>query len=66
MAIVSDNASNNDSMMIALEAQFQQHKIPFSAAHARIRCLPHIINLAATKVGVLLYHAATSDLILRS
>jgi hypothetical protein len=55
MAIVSDNASNNDSMMIALEAQFQQHKIPFSAAHARIRCLPHIINLAATKVGGLLY-----------
>jgi hypothetical protein len=47
---VSDNASNNDTMMVALEARFAQHNIPFSAAHARIRCLPHIIDLAATKV----------------
>jgi hypothetical protein len=50
---VSDNASNNDSMMVALEALFKQHGIPFNAAHARIRCLPHVIDLAATKVSII-------------
>jgi hypothetical protein len=50
---MSDNASNNDTMMVALEAMFEQQGIPFNAEHARIRCLPHIINLAATKVSMI-------------
>jgi hypothetical protein len=50
IAIVSDNASNNDTMMVSLERCFAAKNIRFSASEARIRCLPHTIDLAATKV----------------
>ena len=52
MAINCDNATNNDTMMDALERRCRTHKppIPFSAKVARMRCVPHTIHLAALQV----------------
>ena len=41
--ITMDNASNNDTLMKALS---QSLHIPMLAVESRIRCLPHVINLA--------------------
>lgn len=45
-----DNASNNDTMVESLEKCCKAHGIQFSAAVARMRCLPHTIHLAALQV----------------
>ena len=45
-----DNASNNDTLMDALEFRCLGAGIEFSASEARMRCIPHIIHLAAIKV----------------
>jgi hypothetical protein len=37
-------------MMECLEAEFHTLNIPFVASEARMRCLPHVINLAAKKL----------------
>jgi hypothetical protein len=52
IAIVCDNASNNDTLIAAIERRCQDPKmnIPFNAAWARIRCMPHILHLGATEV----------------
>jgi len=50
IAIVMDNASNNDTLMTSLESQCEERNIPFSAKNARMRCMPHMIHLAAIKV----------------
>jgi hypothetical protein len=50
IAIVMDNASNNNTMMVSLERRCQQRAIQFSAQDARMRCMPHTIHLAAIKV----------------
>lgn len=38
-------------MMEELEARLAQDGIEFKAKHARGRCLPHTVHLAALKVG---------------
>jgi hypothetical protein len=50
IAIVMDNASNNNTLMMSLERRCQQRGIDFSAQDARMRCMPHTIHLAAIKV----------------
>jgi G:T-mismatch repair DNA endonuclease (very short patch repair protein) len=50
MAIMMDNASNNDTMMEAIESRFHEAGIEFSAQKSRMRCMPHTIHLAAIKV----------------
>ena len=50
MAIMMDNASNNDTMMEAIESQCREAGIDFSAQKSRMRCMPHTIHLAAIKV----------------
>jgi hypothetical protein len=50
IAIVMDNASNNNTLMSSLESRCQQRGIYFSAQDARMRCMPHTIHLAAIKV----------------
>ncbi|KAF4617983.1 hypothetical protein D9613_012957 [Agrocybe pediades] len=47
MAFVMDNATNNDTMLVALERRFEEAQIPFSASDSRGRCVPHTIHLAA-------------------
>lgn len=50
MAIVSDNATNNDTMMKALEERSAKHGVTFRARDARCRCMPHTVHLAVMKV----------------
>jgi hypothetical protein len=50
IAIVMDNASNNNTLMTSLERRCQQRGVAFSAQDARMRCMPHTIHLAAIKV----------------
>ncbi len=40
LAIVCDNASNNDTMIEAIDLE------GFRGPQSRVRCFPHIINLA--------------------
>jgi hypothetical protein len=53
IAIVMDNASNNNTLMTSLERQCQQRGIPFSAQDARLQYMLHTIHLAAIKVLIL-------------
>jgi hypothetical protein len=50
IAIVMDNASNNNTLMMSLERRCQQRVIVFSVQDAYMRCMPHTIHLAAIKV----------------
>ena len=50
MAIMMDNASNNDTMMEAIESQCHEAGIKFSAQKSRMHCMLHTIHLAAIKV----------------
>jgi hypothetical protein len=62
LAIVADNATNNDSMMVELEALFCHIGIPFSAKASRLQCTPHTIHLSAMKVcSKLLYLMSCSS-----
>ena len=62
-----DNASNNDTLMDALEVRCLEAGIKFSASEARMRCMPHTIHLAAIKfydsyfLIYFIYLAARSD-----
>ncbi|EXX51121.1 hypothetical protein RirG_264420 [Rhizophagus irregularis DAOM 197198w] len=47
IACTTDNASNNDTLMKALEKTCKDQNIEFTAHNNHIRCLAHIINLAA-------------------
>jgi hypothetical protein len=49
IAIVMDNASNNNTMMASLQRRHKSRHITFSAEDARMRCMPHTIHLAAIK-----------------
>ncbi|KAF5317589.1 hypothetical protein D9758_018466 [Tetrapyrgos nigripes] len=51
IAIVMDNATNNNTMMQSLEERCRRKKIPFSAKAAHMRCMPHTIHLAAIKAS---------------
>jgi len=50
IAIVMDNASNNNMLIKSLKSQCQRRGISFSAQDAHMRCMPHTIHLAAIKV----------------
>jgi hypothetical protein len=52
IAIVMDNASNNNTMMTSLERQHQKQDIYFSAEDAHMQCMPHTIHLAAIKAWI--------------
>ena len=51
---MSDNAANNDTMMVKLAALLAVKGIDFNPVHACGRCLPHTVHLAAIKVCNLL------------
>ena len=51
IAFVMDNATNNDTMLEAIERKCVEAGIKFSAKQARLRCMPHTIHLAAMKVS---------------
>ena len=47
MACTMDNASNNDTLINKLQVTCQNRKIEFIANNNHVRCLAHVINLAA-------------------
>ncbi|KAF5332789.1 hypothetical protein D9611_005171 [Ephemerocybe angulata] len=49
--ITLDNASNNNTAMDKIHEELERLKIPFDTVGNRIRCFPHIINLAV-KAGL--------------
>jgi hypothetical protein len=49
IAIMMDNASNNDTMMQCIETRCSEIGVDFHANQARMRCMPHTIHLAAIK-----------------
>ncbi|KAJ8495678.1 hypothetical protein ONZ45_g12768 [Pleurotus djamor] len=50
VAIVMDNASNNDTLMSTLEQLHRQSGYDFPAKSSRLRCIPHTIHLAALRL----------------
>ncbi|PPQ71742.1 hypothetical protein CVT24_006506, partial [Panaeolus cyanescens] len=48
--VTLDNASNNDTMMTSLEELLRSRDIEFRAEDQRIRCFPHIVNLAVQSI----------------
>ncbi|KAG1906511.1 uncharacterized protein F5891DRAFT_941811, partial [Suillus fuscotomentosus] len=50
LAIMADNASNNDTMCEALQALCAREGIIFNARWGRLWCLPHTTHLAALSV----------------
>jgi hypothetical protein len=56
-AFVMDNATNNNTLVVAFERRCIAAGIPFSARDGRMRCMPHTIHLSALKVPT--YEAAT-------
>jgi hypothetical protein len=50
-----DNATNNDTLVEYLEQRCRVEDIPFEAAWARMRCMPHTTHLAALKVRDVLH-----------
>ncbi|KAJ7133922.1 hypothetical protein C8R43DRAFT_843741, partial [Mycena crocata] len=56
-AFVMDNATNNDTLVEAFGRRCAEKGIKFSCADARMRCMPHTIQLSALKlleaIGVL-------------
>jgi hypothetical protein len=52
VAIIADNATDNDTLVRALEELFRKVGIPFVAKNARLRCMPHTTHLSALEVGI--------------
>ncbi|KAF8530374.1 hypothetical protein BU17DRAFT_36167, partial [Hysterangium stoloniferum] len=50
IAFVMDNATNNDTMVVAIEQCCCEVGVYFSAKEVRMCCMPHTIHLAAIKV----------------
>jgi hypothetical protein len=45
-----DNATNNDTLVEAIERMCTVKKIEFSAKNSRLRCMPHTVHLAVIQV----------------
>ncbi|KAG1864577.1 hypothetical protein C8R48DRAFT_565021, partial [Suillus tomentosus] len=50
MAVVCDNASNNNTLLQALGEKCADEGINFSHEDSHIHCLPHIVHLAAMQL----------------
>jgi hypothetical protein len=53
-AFVMDNATNNDTLVDHFASKCAAEGISFSVQNGRMRCLPHIIHLAALEVRIAL------------
>lgn len=52
MAFMMDNATNNNTMVTAIEEKCKAQGIPFSAKDSRLRCMPHTVHLLVLKVCI--------------
>jgi hypothetical protein len=55
MAIMTDNASNNDTLVdgIVALALADEKRIRLNAKWIRMHCMPHTVHLAALKVSII-------------
>ena len=51
MAFMTDNASNNDTLIEGIVALAGSKHISLDAKQIRLRCMPHTVHLAALKVS---------------
>lgn len=51
---MTDNASNNTTFLQAVETELSEKFIHFNSEDKHVRCLAHVINLAAQQVLVTL------------
>jgi hypothetical protein len=51
MAFMTDNASNNDTLVDAIVAHAKGQGISLHPQWIRLRCMPHTVHLAALKVS---------------
>jgi len=52
IALMMDNATNNDMLALGIERRSKEAGYYFSAMDSRMRCMPHTVHLAAIKVCV--------------
>ncbi|KAJ7216043.1 hypothetical protein GGX14DRAFT_317909, partial [Mycena pura] len=50
MAFMMDNATNNDTLIEAIEEKCAERNIDFSGERSRLRCMPHTVHLAVMEV----------------
>jgi hypothetical protein len=55
IAFVMDNATNNDTMMSAIEKCCDEADVYFLAKESWMCCMPHTVHLAAIKVVSMSY-----------
>jgi hypothetical protein len=51
MAIMMDNASNNDTLIQGIVDLAESKGIKLNAQWIRLRCMPHTVHLAVLKVS---------------
>ena len=61
MAIGCDNASNMNTMLDKISRSLNEKNITFNSKNQRVRCLAHIINLAAKQAIENLYVSWPND-----
>jgi hypothetical protein len=52
MAIMTDNASNNDTLVGGIVERAKKQGISMNGDWVRLRCMPHTVHLAALKVSI--------------
>ncbi|KAJ6553819.1 hypothetical protein DFH09DRAFT_855318, partial [Mycena vulgaris] len=50
ITFMMDNATNNDTLVEAIERKCVEKGIKFSAANSRLRCMPHTVHLAVIQL----------------
>jgi hypothetical protein len=56
MAFMTDNASNNDTLVDGIVARAKNESVSMKSEWVRLRCMPHTVHLAALKVCLLSAH----------
>jgi hypothetical protein len=52
MAFMTDNASNNDTLIDGIVELAKQQGISLNGDWIRLRCMPHTVHLAGLKVNI--------------
>jgi hypothetical protein len=52
MAIMTDNASNNNTLVDGIVERAKKQGISMNGDWVRLRCMPHTVHLAALKVSI--------------
>ena len=52
MAFMTDNATNNDTLIDGIVERAKRQGISLNGDWIRLRCMPHTVHLAALKVNI--------------